>query len=185
MAHVTVEYSLTMSQSSVIHVTVMSQSLTAVFSSFVTLPNGVLTTRRAEQTTAAFRDKMKQRAAIESTLSAAVRKHGARLDEAEIGQQSTHLRHMLGPADERLVGWIVFVDDGRTFFTAVVNQNIHHIAGKKRLLGRADLGHPQRPISVICVSLSVRGAPRINQSSCSTERGSGRHGEDRLLELSH
>jgi transposase len=38
----------------------------------------LLTERRAEQTTAAFRHKMKQRAAIEGTLSAAVRKHGAR-----------------------------------------------------------------------------------------------------------
>jgi hypothetical protein len=38
----------------------------------------LLTARRAEQTTAAFRHQMKQRVAIEGTLSAAVRKHGAR-----------------------------------------------------------------------------------------------------------
>lgn len=53
----------------------------------------LLTARRAEQTTVAFRDKMKQRAAIEGTLSAAVRKHGARRARYR-GQLKVRLQHL-------------------------------------------------------------------------------------------
>ena len=52
-----------------------------------------LTARRAEQQTEAFREEMKQRSAIEGTISAMVRKHGARRARYR-GKAKVRLQHL-------------------------------------------------------------------------------------------
>ncbi|NIV30705.1 MAG: IS1182 family transposase, partial [Anaerolineae bacterium] len=52
-----------------------------------------LEARRAEQQTEAFREEMKRRSAVEGTLSAVVRKHGARRARYR-GQAKVHLQHL-------------------------------------------------------------------------------------------
>jgi transposase len=52
-----------------------------------------LEARRAEQQSEAFREEMKRRSAVEGTLSAVVRKHGARRARYR-GQAKVHLQHL-------------------------------------------------------------------------------------------
>lgn len=61
---------------------------------FINAHHKIITDRRAQQQTAAFREKLKSRAAVEGTISMLVRKHGARRARYR-GHDKVHLQAVL------------------------------------------------------------------------------------------
>jgi hypothetical protein len=58
----------------------------------------------------------------------------ARDQQVEIRDESAEPRHVLGPADQRLVRRIVLVDNRRTVLSAIIYNDVDLIAAEPRIL---------------------------------------------------
>ncbi len=83
----------------------------------------------------------KQLAGLQDQVPAVSPMERARLDQIEIGYPGPHLRRVLHPAQQVLIGRVVFLNHRRTAGTAVINKQVYPVAAE----GRSGLASRHQP----------------------------------------